>query len=98
MQILEENNKEYQIIEYLKHPLTIKELKVLGGKLKLKPSEFIRKGELIFKDLNLLNKLNNDNVLYQKISEHPKLMERPIIINGEVAIIGRPPENIFKII
>ena len=98
VQILDENNKEYQIIEYLKNPLTIKELKALGGKLKFRPSEFIRKGEQIFKDLNLLDKLNNDNELYQKISEHPKLMERPIIVNGEDAIIGRPPENIFKII
>ena len=61
MQILEENNKDYQIIEYLKIPLTIQELKVLGEKLNLRPSEFIRKGEQVFKDLDLLNKLNDDD-------------------------------------
>ena len=79
-------------------PLSIAELKELGNKLGLRPKDFIRKGEPIFKDLNLLEKLDDDNARFSAMSEFPKLLERPIVVNGDYARIGRPPEKILEII
>ena len=51
-----------------------------------------------FKDLNLSQKLDDDSSLFEAISKFPKLMERPIVVNGDIARIGRPPEKILEII
>ena len=74
------------------------ELKKLSKKLNLKPKDFIRKREQDFIDLKLSDQLDNDEALFEAISKFPKLMERPIVVNGEKATIGRPPEKILKII
>ena len=96
--ILDEKGLPYNVIKYIDNPLSILELKELSQKLGLRPKDFIRKGEQEFKDLNLSEKLNNDDILFDAISKHPKLMERPIIINKNKACIGRPPEKILEII
>ena len=85
-------------IKYIDMPLSVSELKELGNKLGLRPKDFIRKGESVFKDLNLLEKLNDDDTLFNAMSEFPKLLERPIVVNGDYARIGRPPEKILEII
>ena len=86
------------MIKYLDSPLSIEELKDLSQKLQLRPKDFIRKGETEFKELNLVLSLEDDQKLFEAISEYPKLMERPIVVIGGKACIGRPPENILKII
>ncbi len=73
-------------------------MKKLSKKLNLKPKDFIRKGEQDFTDLKLGEQLDNDEALFEAISKFPKLMERPIVVNGEKATIGRPPEKILEII
>ena len=98
MQILEEQSIKFTIIEYLKNPPTEKELIEISKALKLKPCDFIRKGEKIYKELNVNKNLNNAQKLYQLIIQHPILLERPIIINNNKAVIGRPPDNILSII
>ena len=98
MQILEEQNADFKIVEYLKNPLTVGDLKSLAEKLNLRPAEFIRKSESEFKELNLKNQLDNDDEIYHQIEAQPKLMERPIIVKGDKAVIGRPPESLLKII
>ena len=85
-------------MKYIEAPLSVLELKGLGNMLGLRPKDFIRKGEQEFKDLNLSEKLDDDNALFDAISKHPKLMERPIVVNGNRARIGRPPEQILEII
>ena len=98
MQILEENNLDFTIVEYLKKPPTKKELISIGDALQLKPKNFLRKGEKIYKELCIdINKTNSDQ-LYHLISKYPILMERPIIIKGNKGVIGRPPENILTLI
>lgn len=98
MKILNEKGIDFTTIEYLKSPLIASELHTLGLKLGLRPKEFIRKKEFEFNMLELSDKLNDDKHLIQAIAGHPKLMERPILVNGEKAVIGRPPENILNII
>ena len=96
MSILEENGIDYEVVEYLKNPISVKELKILGGKLKLRPKEFIRKKDMA--TLGLKPDMENDEEMYTVIAEYPKILERPIIAKGEKAVIGRPPENVLKLI
>ena len=66
--------------------------------LKLRPKDFIRKGEKEFSDLNLALHLENDAYLFEAMSNNPKLIERPIVVAGDKAVIGRPSENVLKLI
>ncbi|SVB17873.1 uncharacterized protein METZ01_LOCUS170727, partial [marine metagenome] len=93
VQLLKENGIEPKIIEYLKTPLGINELKALSKMMGLRPKEFVRRNETEFKDNDLIQFLDNDNVLFQAMANYPKIMERPIIVRGNKAVIGRPPEN-----
>jgi len=98
VQILEENNLNFTIIEYLKNPPTKKELINISKALKLKPENFIRKGEKVYKELcTNIDKMKTEELCHL-ISKHPILMERPIIIKGNKGIIGRPPENILSLL
>lgn len=94
LQYLRDNNVEPEIVEYMKTPLKEKELMNLSKKLGLRPKEFIRRQEKDYKDLLLKEKLNNDAALFSAMASHPKLIERPIVVNGDKAVLGRPAENI----
>ena len=96
--ILDRKSVAYNLIKYIETPLSISELKDLGQKLNLRPKDFIRKGEQDFKDSNLSQKLDDDEALFEAMAKFPKLMERPIVVNGDTARIGRPPEKILEII
>ena len=97
LQLLRDNGHEPNIIEYLNNPPNIKELSEICNVLQLRPSDIIRKGEKEYKELNI-SELNRDEDLIEEIVKHPKLMERPIVIKGEKGIIGRPPENVLKLL
>ena len=93
--LLEENKISYKVVEYLKNPLTREEVLSLSKKLNKKPIEFIRKNELDYKN-NILDKDTlNDVEMAEFIVEYPKIMERPIVLKGEKAVVGRPPENVL---
>jgi arsenate reductase len=96
--ILKENKIEFEIFEYLKMPLKESELEGLLKKLGLAPINIIRKGESIFKELELSSKDLNIKEWAKIIAQNPILLERPIFENGEKAIVGRPPEDILQII
>jgi len=85
------------IVEYLNNPLNKDELKEILGKLEMKASEIIRKGEAIFKEKFKGKELNEDEWI-QAIIDYPKLMERPIVVEGKKAVLGRPPENVNEIL
>lgn len=97
LEILNTNNCEYEIREYLKEPPTKKELKELLAKLGCKPIDIVRKKEELF-----LKKFNNkkftDSEWIQILTEHPSLIERPIVIDGYKAVIGRPTELVIELI
>ena len=97
LQLLRDNGHEPKIIEYLKTPPNVEELRIICNVLQLRPSDIIRKGEKEYKELNVSN-LDRDEDLIEEIAKHPKLMERPIVIKGEKGIIGRPPENVQKLL
>ena len=75
-----------------------KELERIAKSLGMRPKEFVRKNEAEFKDNNLAEKLGKDGDLFEAILKFPKIMERPIIISDLGAVIGRPPENVLKVL
>ena len=95
--LLRENAIEPVIVEYLKEPITKPQLKELLKKLGLEPRELLRKSEKEFKDLQLSNKSLSDDAVIDCMIKHPKLIERPIIVRGDDAVVGRPAENIFNL-
>ena len=96
--LLKENDIVFKVVEYLKNPLDRDKILKLSKKLKKKPIEFIRKNDLDFKN-NILDKdILNDNKMADLIVRFPKIMERPILVVGKNAIIGRPPENVLNLL
>jgi len=83
-----------QIVLYLKDAPDIATLEALQQKLKISsPQDMMRKGERLYKELGLKNE-TAPHKLIAAISENPILLERPIIVSGDKAVIGRPPENV----
>ena len=94
--LIQEKSKEVEIIEYLKNPLTFEDLELILVKLSISPIELVRNKEEIWKE-NYKGKTLMDDEIIQAMVDNPKIIERPIVINGMKAIIGRPPENVLKI-
>ncbi len=95
--MLEALDKNVEIINYLETPPTVKEIKDLLQMLGLKPIELIRKNEKIWKEQFKGKELSDDDII-TAMSSYPKLIERPIIVKGSKAVIGRPVENIQKLL
>ncbi|XQW86387.1 arsenate reductase (glutaredoxin) [Thalassotalea piscium] len=94
--LLEEKGVDITIVEYLKNPLTESEIKSLLTKLDKSPIEMMRTKEAEFSEQNL--KGADDLTLIKAMSNTPKLIERPIVVKGNKAVIGRPPENVLTLI
>ncbi len=97
LKVLKDKNVTLEIRNYLTDPLSKDELTSLLDKLGIKPSQLLRKNEKVYSELNL-KKVTNEDLLIEKIIEYPKLMERPIVTKGKKAIIGRPIDNLYKIL
>jgi arsenate reductase len=96
--LLEEQGHVPVVIDYLKTPPTATELQTLLKKLKMKPRELMRKGEEVYKTLRLDNENLSDENLVKAMVENPILIERPIVVAGAKAKIGRPPESVLDIL
>ena len=91
---LNEKNANVEIIDYLKNPPSIDEIKDILRKLNIPAIELVRKNEPIWKENKKENMTEND--IIELLHTFPKLIERPIVIDGEKAIIARPPEKILE--
>ncbi|MBT5914027.1 MAG: arsenate reductase (glutaredoxin) [Rhodospirillaceae bacterium] len=98
LSLLHEKNIDTDIVEYLKSPPTVSELKDILLKLGYKPRQLLRKNEQIYKDLELGSDGKTDDDLVNAMVDNPILIERPIIISGDQVTIGRPPESILDIL
>jgi arsenate reductase (glutaredoxin) len=87
-------NEATEIVEYLKKPLTVAELKNLNAQLGCPIREMIRDTEAEYKELNLADPALTDAQLYDALAKHPILLQRPIVVRNGRAVIGRPPENV----
>lgn len=97
VELLEKSGKKYEIIKYLENTPDVDELKNIITLLGISPIELVRKNEAMWKE-NFKGKELSDEDIIKAMVENPKLIERPIIINGDKAVIGRPTENILEIL
>lgn len=98
LKILQDNQLDPVIIEYLKTPLTEKEITELLVLLNLQPRDIMRKNEAPYKDLQLDDPSLSREKLIQALAHNPILIERPIIVLNNKAIIARPPERILELL
>jgi len=96
--LLEEKGVAPKVVHYLDNPPSEGELKTILEKLGLSPREFMRKGEVQYKDLQLEDTDKAEAVLIKIMVENPILIERPVVVAGDKAAIGRPPEAILDIL
>lgn len=98
LELLEERGIQAEIIRYLETPPSAAELKALLGKLGIGARQLLRTGEDEYKTLDLANPALSDEQLIEAMASHPKLIERPILIVGDKAVISRPPEKVLEIL
>jgi len=98
LDILIKNKINPTVILYLQDPLSSSEIKNLLMKLNKRPRDILRKSEQEYKSLNLSNQELTDDELLEYIQKNPKLIERPIVTKENLAVIGRPPENVINLI
>ncbi|NIJ44739.1 arsenate reductase [Wenyingzhuangia heitensis] len=94
---LEEKGFDYEVIKYLENTLSVKELKILLDQLDIKPIELIRKNEAIWKSDFKGKEFSNDELI-EIMVKYPKLIERPIVVHQNKAVIARPIENIDNVL
>ena len=97
LKLLEDRGLNPKIVEYLKYPPTIAELKSVLKKLKKRPFEIVRTGERLYKERYRGQVLSDDQWL-QALHENPILLERPIVVSGALAVVGRPPEAVLTVL
>ena len=95
--LLQDHGVEPEVILYLSAIPTHDELQSLLTKLGISPLQLIRKGEAVWKE-NFKGKELSDDELIKAMIAHPKLIERPIVVKGQKAVLGRPPENALELL
>lgn len=96
--LLEQKSIQPDIIEYLKTPLSAEQISTLVQQLGFSSvRELMRTKEDIYKELDLKNE-QDESALIAAMQAHPKLIERPIVVNNNKAALGRPPENVLSVL
>ena len=98
LQLLRDKGIEPEIVEYLSNPPSVAELDSILTLLNLEPRDLMRKKEAEYKQAGLDNPDLSREQLIQGMVNNPKVIERPIVLNGEKAAVGRPPENVLGIL
>lgn len=93
LEFLQTKKMDFELVTYLKQPFTREELKALLSKLDMRPSELVRKNEVVFKDAAKTKELSEEDIL-QLMLENPKLIERPIVEVDGKAVVARPIERL----
>lgn len=98
LQLLEERGLQPTVVHYLDTPPSAAQLREVLDKLGLPPRQLLRSGEDEYRQLNLADQALTDDALIEAMVAHPRLIERPILITADRAVIGRPPENILELL
>lgn len=97
LEILQEKGVEVDVVKYLEETPSAEALRDLLKKLGMKAEEIVRKGEKDYKE-NFKGKSLTDEEWIQAFIQYPKLIERPIFVKGDKAVVGRPPENVLTLL
>ena len=95
--IVEASGKQYEIVKYLDEPISEEKLSEIIKTLGIQPIDLVRKNESIWKEHYKGKDLSPSQVIAAMV-KHPKLIERPIVVHGKKAVVGRPPESISEIL
>lgn len=98
LQLLQEHGVEPEVVEYLKTPPDKNTLKKILEQLQMKPRDLMRHKENEYKDNHLDNPSLSDDELIEAMLNHPKLIERPIVVSDKGTAIGRPPERVLEVL
>ena len=98
LSLLRERGVEPEIVEYLTAPPDAGEIKRLLGLLGMAPRNLLRRGEQAYKEAGLDDSSLDDEAVIAAMAAHPILIERPIVVAGERAVLGRPPENVLTLL
>ena len=97
LELVREAGADLPVREYLQVPLSVDELRRIVDLLGVRPIDIVRRGEPQFKELGLGKDTPDEEVL-RAMAEHPILIERPIVVRGERAVVGRPPESVRELL
>lgn len=97
LEIVSQKHDDYEVILYLKNPLNERQLENLVSLLNIEAKDLVRKNEMEWKN-NYKGKQLSQKEIINAMAKHPKLMERPIVINNKKAVIARPPQRVLEII
>jgi len=97
LSLIQENGVEPEVVLYLENIPTANEMKDLLSKLAISPMQLIRKGEAAWKE-NYKGKELSDEQIVEAMIDNPKLIERPIVVKDNKAVLGRPPENVLELL
>ena len=97
LSLLEENGITPEIVLYLENPLSTGEINVLLEKLGVGAAQLVRRGEADYKEAGLGADSGNTEIV-AAMAARPKLIERPVVVKGDRAVLGRPPENVLELI
>ncbi|RKN81435.1 arsenate reductase (glutaredoxin) [Ulvibacterium marinum] len=97
LDLLEKSGKEFEVIKYLEDVPTKEELRQILSCLSISPENLVRKNEAIWKE-KFRGKLLSDEEILEAMIQYPKLIERPIVVKGNKAVVGRPPERIQEVL
>ena len=95
--LLEEQGADVEVVKYLDTPPSKEELKSLLKMLGISARELMRTKEVIYKELGL-KEVEDEEKLIEAMVEHPRLIERPIVIKDGIAVIGRPPQKVIELL
>ena len=98
LELLEARGLTPTVVRYLETPPSAAELQALLAKLGLSARQLLRTGEDEYKTLNLADAILTEEQLIEAMASHPKLIERPILVAGDKAVVGRPPERVLEIL
>lgn len=97
LELLREAAVPHEVHYYLEHPLTERDIRALLKKLNIPAEELVRKHEPLYKEEYRDKELGEDDWI-RILAQHPRLIERPVVVNGDRAVIARPPERLHEIL
>ncbi len=97
LQFLDDNNAEYEVINYIKDGISEQTILYLANKMNVNVIDLVRQNEEVYKTEIKGNQLT-DSKLLKKIADNPRLLQRPIVVNNDKAVMGRPTEKIQEIL
>lgn len=98
LELLQEQGIEPEVVRYLDTPPDAATLRGLIGRIGITPRQLLRTGEQEYTDLGLADPTLDDEAIIAAMAAHPRLIERPILVRGDRAVIGRPPERVLDLI